>query len=250
MNEQSTKIEPSGNFHILAPMALIGLVALGLAAAYLYRHLGVAVPPRPQDRDLAQEARDDLEHRKFRPLSAPLAALLADTSYEPVPTQAHSLLLQPAPDFTLLDVNGKEFALAKELQEGPVVLVFYYGYYCNHCVSQLFALDKDLDKFRELGVRVVAISADSNDLTRERFKRYGAFGFPVLADPGNKVAAKYETYVPSAKAGQDGDILHGTFVISRQGKIVWTNRGEGPFTENRTLLYEVARVEGRVPAKK
>jgi thioredoxin-dependent peroxiredoxin len=129
------------------------------------------------------------------------------------------------------------------------VLVFYYGYHCNHCVSQLFALDKDLEKFRELGVQVVAVSADPSELTRERFKQYGAFGFPVLADPGNKIAEKYETYTPGPAAGKDGDLLHGTFIITRQGKIVWMNRGEGPFTENRTLLHEVARVEGRLPTR-
>lgn len=115
-------------------------------------------------------------------------------------------------------------------------------------MSQLFALDKDIEKFSELGVKVVTVSADPPELTRERFKQYGAFQFPVLSDPGNKIAEKYESYVPNAKAGEQGDLLHGTFVISRKGKIVWTNRGDSPFTENRKLLHEVARVEGRLPA--
>ena len=254
MDEPTTKAEPTasgpgGHFRILAPMLVIGLIAAALVAFYVYRYTAALGLVQPQKRDLAQEARDDLARRNFQPLSAPLAALLADSKYEPIPTQAHSLLLQPAPDFILVDVNRKEFSLAKELKDGPVVLVFYYGYHCNHCVSQLFALDKDLAKFRELGVKVVAISADPPELTRERFKQYGAFGFPVLTDPGNKIAEKYETYVPSAKVGEEGDLLHGTFVISRQGKIVWTNRGDSPFTENRTLLQEIARVEGRLPTK-
>ena len=49
-------------------------------------------------------------------------------------------------------------------------------------------------------------------------------------------------------AGKEGDLLHGTFIITRQGKIIWTNRGDSPFTENRTLLHEIARVEKRLPA--
>jgi peroxiredoxin Q/BCP len=254
MEERSAPAESiaagrGGHFRILAPLLVIALIVGGLVAYYVYRQTIALVPPQSQKRDLAQEARDDLERRNFRPLSAPLAELLADPKYEPIATQAHTLLLQPAPDFTLLDVNGKEFSLAKELKGGPVVLVFYYGYHCNHCVSQLFALDKDLEKFRELGVQVVTISADPPELTRERFKQYGAFKFPVLSDPGNKVAEKYETYVASAKAGQEGDLMHGTFVISRQGKIVWTNRGDTPFTENRTLLHELARADGRLLAK-
>ncbi len=208
MEERTTQTEPmesGGKVRILAPLGVIGLIAVSLAAFYAYRHVTAVVPAPPPIRDLAKEAKEDLDRRNFRPLSAPLAALLADAKYEPIPTQAHKLLLQAAPDFTLPDVTGKEFSLAKELNDGPVVLVFYYGYHCNHCVSQLFALDKDLAKFRELGVRVVAISADPAELTRERFKQYGAFGFPVLADRGNKIAEKYETFVASAKPGQEGE---------------------------------------------
>jgi len=209
----------------------------------------VTVAPIALKGDLVKEVRDDLEKRNFRPLSATLESLIADTKYDPIPTQAHTLLLQAAPDFTLLDVHGKKWSLGQHLKDGPVVLVFYYGYFCNHCVSQLFALEKDLAKFREQGVTIVAISPDSAELTRERFKQYGAFTFPVLSDPGSKIAEKYETFVANIKEGKEGDQLHGTFVLTRSGAIAWTNRGEGPFTENRTLLLEAARAEKRVPKR-
>ena len=52
-----------------------------------------------------------------------------------------------------------------------MVLVFYYGYHCNHCVGQLFALHDDISKFRELGAEVVAVSADPPEWTRERWDR-------------------------------------------------------------------------------
>jgi peroxiredoxin len=196
-------------------------------------------PPGLTQPNLAQEAQADLDRRNYKPLSGPLEALLADATYKPIPTQAHPLLGQPAPDFTLSDTDGKPVSLSEKLKDGPVVLVFYYGYHCNHCVSQLFALNKDIEKFRELGVTVLAISADPSEQTRERFKQYGAFGFPVLSDPSNAVATKYGTYTPSAKQGEDGDLLHGTFVIDHSGRVVWANRGDGPFTENRTLLVVV-----------
>lgn len=225
----------------------IGLLGLGsLLTAFLYR--GTPAPTGPAaEPDLAHAARDDLQRRQFQPLSGPLEALIADPAYQPIPTQTHPLLLQPAPDFTLADVGGKPWSLAPALRDGPVVLVFYYGYHCNHCVSQLFALDKDIARFRELGVTVVAVSADPPELTRARFEQYGAFAFPVLSDPGNKVAEKYSTFTPNPVAGEEGDLLHGTFLISRPGVIVWANRGEGPFTENRTLLCEAARLENRFP---
>ncbi len=229
---------------IFAPMLVIGVLTLGPLAYYVHRRANPPVAPTPTS-DIAQEARDDLTQRNFTPLSASLESLLNDPAYEPVPTQAHTLLLQSAPAFKLTDVDGKEWTLAQQLRDGPVVLVFYYGYHCNHCVSQLFALDKDIDKFRELGVTVVSVSADAPELTRERFKQYGAFKFPVLSDPKNKIAQQYEVYVPNSKPDQEGSLVHGTFVITRQGKIAWAQCGAEPFTEHRTLLHEVARVEGR-----
>src|SRR5262249_13085079 len=130
---------------------------------------------------------------------------------------------------------------------GPVVLVFYYGYYCNHCVAQLFALHEDVKKFRELGAEVIAVSADPPELTRQRFERSGAFAFPVLADPGHKAAQRYGVFRPAA-GNVPEELRHGTFVIGRDGRVHWAYRGSEPFTGNATLLYELARLEGRLPA--
>lgn len=220
------------------------LAGTALAVGLLQRDRHQANPEQP---DLAQEAQADLDRRNYKPLSDPLEALVNDPNYNPIPTQAHPLLGLPAPDLTLTDTDGKLVSLSEKLKDGPVVLVFYYGYHCNHCVSQLFALSKDIEKFNELGATVLSISADPSEQTRERFNQYGAFGFPVLSDPSNAVATKYGTYTPSAKLGEDGDLLHGTFVIDRAGRVVWANRGDGPFTENRTLLVELHRRER--PAK-
>lgn len=220
-------------------------LAAGLVAFAFLRPTG-ATTSGPAPRDLAKEAREDLERRKFQPLSASLDALLADKKFEPIPTQTHPYLFQPAPAFALKDVDGKEWSLYEAIREGPILLVFYYGYHCDHCVSQLFGIDKDIERFRELGVRVLAISGDPAELTRERYKKYGAFKFPVLSDPGDKVAAEYGTFLASAKPGLEGDRMHGTFLISPRAGVVWVNRGDEPFTDNRTLLHEIARVEGRL----
>jgi thioredoxin-dependent peroxiredoxin len=241
--------DPNYPFRRRPPLWMPLLVIGGMVvASFLIVMLVVAhdrTSPPPAQRNLAVAAGEDLERRNFRPLSRPLEELLADPNYKPVPTQAHPLLGKPAPDFTLSDAYKKDWSLTLRLKKGPVVLVFYYGYYCNHCVSQLFALHKDADKFHELGAEVVAISADTPELTRERFKEYGAFAFPVLCDPGHKVARKFGTIRGSVEG--EGEPSHGTFIISRSGRVVWANRGGEPFTENLTLLLELARCEKRQP---
>jgi peroxiredoxin len=194
---------------------------------------GCSVPSAKPEPHLAQQAVEDLEKRGFKALSGPLSSLVEDPSYEGIPTQVHPLLNQSAPDFTLTDVDGQKRTLAEFHRDGPLVLVFYYGYTCNHCVSQLFGLNKDLEKFRELGVTVVAISPDSAETTKEKYAKYGAFDFAVLSDPENRVAETYGAY-----NRETDEPSHATLVITRNGKVVWVNRGEEPFINNRTLLVE------------
>jgi peroxiredoxin len=211
--------------------------------------LGPDGPDGPADPDVRTAARAYLRDRHVKPLSEPLEKLLADSGEKREPTQPYPLLGKSAPDFELGEARGKRVRLSDYLGRGPVVLVFYYGYFCNHCVGQLFALNDDIKKFRELGAEVITVSADPPELTRARFKQYGEFAFPVLSDPGYKVAQLYGTYRPLTE-GKAEDLQHGTFVIARDGRVHWAHHGYEPFTGNRTLLYELARLEGRLPGGK
>jgi peroxiredoxin len=231
---------PVGRLVLVAGLFLSGLLLLGWTAVRAWT-------PAPLPADLAQEAKDYLRERKVIPLSAPLASLLADPDSFLVPPQDLPLLGKPAPDFLLPGHGRSPLKLAELVAKGPVVVVFYYGYHCNHCVGQLFALNDDLAKFRELGAEVVAISPDPPELTAKRYAQYGAFSFPVLSDKDNLVARAYGVYVPPM-GDKDEDILHGTFLVNREGIVFWAMTGDEPFTNNRTLLYELANSEGRLPA--
>jgi peroxiredoxin len=229
------------------PGTVLLAAGVGLLSWAAWHHLHRPTPPdAAPEPDVADAARGFLRERNVRPLSGPLAGLLADTRAEREPSQEHPLLGQRAPDFELSDHLRQPWRLGDRLARGPVVLVFYYGYHCNHCVGQLFALHDDVGKFRELGAEVVAVSGDPPEWTRERFRQYGAFAFPVLSDPGNQVAQAYGAYRPASGKTRE-DLQHATFVIGRDGRVRWAYRGNQPFTGNRTLLYELARLEGRLP---
>jgi peroxiredoxin len=163
-----------------------------------------------------------------------------------VNTQTHSLLEHPSPSFTLEDHRGQPWSLRDRLRMGPVVLVFYLGYSCNACVHDLFELNADLERFHELGAEVVAVSGDLPSFTRQRFEQFGAFGFPVLSDPGHDVALSYGTFRPTKVSGPE-ELLHGTFLIGRDGKVHWVHYGDAPFCNNKGLLYELARLENKLP---
>ena len=192
---------------------------------------------------LANDAKAYLRSEKPRPLVEPLHEVLADTKFVPKESQPHELLGKMAPDFELPDDGGNVVSLETLLNDGPVVLVFYYGYHCNHCVGQLFGLNEDLPRFVEMGTRVVAISGDAPDLTAKRFAEYGRFFFPVLSDKDNSVAQQFGTFRPESE-GQPELLLHGTFVIDTDGTVLWANTGNKPFLDNQTLLTVIARQHG------
>ncbi len=217
-----------------------GALVLASAAAPRLRHYW------RESRNVAAEAKEYLRERNVKPLEVDLDTLLAESHDKSLPTLPHPLLNQPAPGFELSNHNGQKQSLAEQLSRGPVVVVFYYGYYCNHCVSQLFALQDDIAKFRELGAEVVAISADTPQQTTEKFAKYGQFTFPVLADPDNKTAEAFSIYAP-ANEGKKERLLHGTFVLDKEGVVRWCHYGDAPFTANATLLVELAKLQGSLP---
>jgi peroxiredoxin len=103
----------------------------------------------------------------------------------------------------------------------------------------LFALQKDLEYFHELGAEVVAISADAPEHTREKYGEYGGFAFPVLSDPDYSVSEAWGIYVRPSPTQQE-DLLHGTFVIDRSGIVIFANRGYQPFVDNQSLLQWIS----------
>ena len=89
-----------------------------------------------------------------------------------VPSQDHPLLGRPAPALVLTDVWGKSWNLGEEVRDGPIVVVFYLGSTCVACVTHLTELDVAMSRFRERGVRVLAVSGDTPEFSLDRM-RYG-----------------------------------------------------------------------------
>ena len=180
-------------------------------------------------------------------LTEGLAEVLADSDFRVVESQSHPLRESLAPEFTLPDDAGTEQSLKELGRDRPLVVVFYLGYGCSHCVAQLLALERDLHYFRELDADIVAISQDSSEHTSGRYKEYGRFGFTVLSDADNKVAQTWGVYQPETH-GKDGNRDHGTFIVDRNGKVIWSVKGKEPFLDSKTLLHVIAASQGLLPS--
>lgn len=98
--------------------------------------------------------------------------------------------LQPgdiAPDFILPNVDGRSVRLYSELEQGPVVLVFYRGGWCPFCNIHLRGFQESLADFNAAGAQVIVISPQLPDQslnTREN----GKLEFSVLSDVGLNTA--------------------------------------------------------------
>lgn len=196
--------------------------------------------------NVRKDAETYLHVAQSRRLTEGLSVLLADSSFQPAESQSHSLVSQAAPDFVLPDDSKTEQRLSVLGQNRPLVVVFYLGYGCSHCVAQLLALDRDLHYFQELDADIVAISPDQPEHTTKRFAEYGRFHFPVLSDANHKVAEAWGVYQPESDSHEEV-VNHGTFVVDRNGKVIWGQLGKEPFLDNRSLLHIIAKAQGLVP---
>jgi len=146
-----------------------------------------------------------------------------------------------APELEALDPDSNEVTLDQYLGQN-VVVVFYIGEQCAHCVDQLIAIDERIDEFEERNVQVLAISGDSPDKNKNSLKM-GELGFRLLSDEGFANAHRWRSYDDFEEIE-----LHSTNFVDTQGNVRWARTGGEPFMDLDFLLAEIDRVNDALPA--
>src|SRR5689334_20097282 len=96
-----------------------------------------------------------------------------------------------APEFKLKDQTGVEVSLKEMRKKGPVVLMFYRGYWCPFCNRELKAFQDSLGMIQTKGAQVVAITPETKEGIDSTIARTGAI-FPILHDEDMKMASAYQ----------------------------------------------------------
>lgn len=79
---------------------------------------------------------------------------------------------KPAPDFTLLDTNGKAVKLSQF--KGYYVLLDFWASWCQPCLQQVPALKAFYSRNKEKNLHVIGISLDENKSNwLSAIKKYG-----------------------------------------------------------------------------
>ena len=145
----------------------------------------------------------------------------------------------PAIDWSLPAPGEKTLSLS-EYRGKPVVVIFYLGAGCLHCVEQLQKFAPRVVEFQQAGISIVGISTeDLPSLTTAvtNFSKETPFPIPLAADPELKTFKAYRAFDDFEKLP-----LHGTFVIDGAGLVRWQDVSFEPFQDVDFVLNESKRL--------
>jgi peroxiredoxin (alkyl hydroperoxide reductase subunit C) len=147
------------------------------------------------------------------------------------------LVGKQAPDFTVPAVLGDgsivdEFSLSETIKGKYAVVFFYPLDFTFVCPSELIALDHRMDKFKELGVEVIAVSIDSH-FTHNAWRNtdinnggIGAVKYTMAADIDHGICKAYDVET------EGGVALRGAFLIDNEGIVRAQNINDLPLGRN------------------
>lgn len=132
------------------------------------------------------------------------------------------LVGKPAPDFTVPAVLGDgsivdAFTLSEAIK-GKYGLIFFYPLdFTFVCPSELIALDKRMDAFKQRGVEVISVSIDSH-FTHNAWRNtaindggIGAVKYTMAADLTHEISKAYDV------ESEGGVAFRGAFIIDKNG---------------------------------
>ena len=142
-----------------------------------------------------------------------------------------------APSLDCLDSEGVRVRL-EDLRGKNVLLVFYLGTECVHCMEQLRAIDGKKGEWEKQNTLVLAVSSASPEKNKSSLE-LGGLCARLLSDKDHENARRFTAYDDFEEME-----LHSTILIDKQGRVHWKRTGGDPFSGMDFLLAELARMNG------
>jgi peroxiredoxin len=137
----------------------------------------------------------------------------------------------PAPALDLKDMEGKEHRLAD--YKGRVVLINFWATWCAPCRDEMPSIRRLRDKFAGRPFVVLAVNLDEPESRIRKFLAEMKLDFPVLLDPGRKVAKAW-----------GARILPASYVVGADGRVRYQVVGEINWEHE----HVVARISELLPS--
>lgn len=94
-----------------------------------------------------------------------------------------------APDFALQDMEGNAHKLSDYNGEG--VFLNFWGTWCEPCVKEMPAMDRQFTEYEKQGVNVLAVNIAQSDFEVQSFVDRFDLSFPVAIDKSKSVMRAY-----------------------------------------------------------
>lgn len=95
----------------------------------------------------------------------------------------------PAPDFTLKNLEGKEYTLS-DYKGKKVVMLDFWATWCNICKREMPVLESVYKEYQSQGVEFFGIALDENERLIKRIVGEKGVTYPILLDRGARVATE------------------------------------------------------------
>lgn len=129
-----------------------------------------------------------------------------------LPSKPSAEAKEPAPNFTLVLLDGKNFLLSEH--KGKPILINFFASWCLPCREEMPVIEKIVREYQPKGVVFLGIAVDDTEEKMKEFMaRYGAT-FPVGLDKTAAVQKSFGLYgIPT------------TYFIDKQGVINYFHSG-------------------------
>lgn len=123
-----------------------------------------------------------------------------------------------APDFSLLDQDGKKVSL-KDFLGKKIILYFYPKDDTSGCTKEACSFRDEFPKFKKTHAVILGVSPDSIKSHKKFIDKYD-LPFSLLADEEKKVLEKYGVWKEKSMYGRKYmGVERTTFIIDVEGKI-------------------------------
>ncbi len=125
-----------------------------------------------------------------------------------------------APDFTLINTDGKKVSL-KDYLNKQVVLLFFPFANSSTCTEEMCTMRDNLKKYENFDANILGISVDSH-YTLKLWSEKLNLNFPLLSDFNKEASSKYNSLNEIHSPGKYdylGVSKRSAFVIGKNGKI-------------------------------
>ncbi|REG82703.1 redoxin family protein [Marinomonas pollencensis] len=138
--------------------------------------------------------------------------------------------LFPTIEANLLDGSAIELGKPQAGADWQMVVV-YRGKHCPLCLRYLNALENHKEALAEIGVSVVAISADSKQQLTEHMEKL-TISYPIAYGLTEAQMKELGVYISAPRSAQETDHNFSEpalFVINEQGRLQMVNVSNAPF---------------------